>query len=129
MENITATTIGDGSVHDMTAELDVRSDGLISHELAHQWFGDLLTCRDWGEIWLNESFAEFFADVWDEHERGKDEYLHAMMENQHQYFVAWMGGNRRPVFSDGYDTPHTPFCTSSYPQGPPHPNNPPFTFG
>jgi aminopeptidase N len=117
MENITATTIGDGVVHDKTAELDVRSDGLISHELAHQWFGDLLTCRDWGEIWLNESFAEFFADLWEEHENGKDEYLRAMMENQHQYHLAWLGGARRPVVTQRYDDPDALFDTYAYPRG------------
>jgi aminopeptidase N len=117
MENITATTIGDGAVHDKTAELDIRSDGLISHELAHQWFGDLLTCRDWGEIWLNESFAEFFADMWEEHEYGKDEYLRAMMENQHQYHLAWLGGNRRPVVTQRYDDPDALFDIYAYPRG------------
>jgi aminopeptidase N len=117
MENITATTLGDGVVHDKTAEMDVRSDGLISHELAHQWFGDLLTCRDWGEIWLNESFAEFFADLWEEHSKGKDEYLRAMMENQHQYHMAWLGLPRRPVVTQRYDDPDALFDTYAYPRG------------
>ncbi|MEL6349371.1 MAG: M1 family aminopeptidase [Myxococcota bacterium] len=37
---------------------------VVAHELAHQWYGDLLTCRDWRELWLNEGFAEFFAGDW-----------------------------------------------------------------
>lgn len=37
---------------------------VVAHELAHQWYGDLLTCRDWRERWLNEGFAEFMAGEW-----------------------------------------------------------------
>ena len=60
MENTTATTQTDRTLHDATAHLDFSSDPLVSHELAHQWFGDLLTCRDWSHAWLNEGFATFF---------------------------------------------------------------------
>lgn len=44
MENISATTQIDNMIHDARTELDQTSDGLQSHELAHQWFGDYLTC-------------------------------------------------------------------------------------
>jgi aminopeptidase N len=53
MENISATTLTDTSLLDKRASLDTDSDGLLAHELAHQWFGDLLTCRDWSHGWLN----------------------------------------------------------------------------
>ena len=46
MENTSATTLTDRTLHDARAHLDFSSEPLISHELAHQWFGDLLTCRD-----------------------------------------------------------------------------------
>ncbi|MBI4051119.1 MAG: aminopeptidase, partial [Elusimicrobia bacterium] len=47
MENTTCTTQTDAALLDSKAALDTDFDGLVAHELAHQWFGDLLTCRDW----------------------------------------------------------------------------------
>lgn len=75
MENISATTLIDTAVLDARARLDQDEEGLISHELAHQWFGDLVTCKTWAHIWLNEGWATYMSWVWDEHERGHDRYL------------------------------------------------------
>lgn len=41
-------------------------DGLIVHELGHQWFGDLMTCRGWKHLWLNEGWASYCEAIWDE---------------------------------------------------------------
>jgi aminopeptidase N len=117
MENITATTLTDTSVHDKRAHLDISSDGLISHELAHSWFGDMLTCRDWGELWLNESFATFMEANWTEHDLGKDDYLYEMHGNQQQYYDAWAGGNRRPIVIKRYTDPDALFDVYPYPRG------------
>ena len=46
----------------------------VAHELAHQWFGDLLTCREWSHGWLNESFATYFDCLFVEHHRGWDAF-------------------------------------------------------
>ena len=117
MENITATTMTDNAVHDKRSEVDGTSDDIVSHELAHQWFGDLLTCRDWGEIWLNESFATFMEAVWNEHKKGKDDYLYEMSNNQQSYYQAWFQGNRRPIVTNRYDDPDAVFDTYAYPRG------------
>lgn len=117
MENITATTMTDDALHDKRAALDVSSDDIMSHELAHQWFGDLLTCRHWGEIWLNESFATFFEALWNEHDKGKDYYLYEMYGNQQAYFQAWLQGNRRPIVTVRYSDPDALFDTYAYPRG------------
>lgn len=118
MENISATTMTDTAIHDQRAELDQTSDLLVSHELAHQWFGDMITCRDWGQIWLNESFAEFFADLWDEHHLGESDYKYDMLANQRQYLLAWMNkAERRPVVTTRYSDPDGIFDAYAYPRG------------
>ncbi|MEY4179048.1 MAG: Aminopeptidase, partial [Planctomycetota bacterium] len=52
MEHTSATTLNLGTLHDDQAHLDISSDNLIAHELAHQWWGNVVTCKDWGELWL-----------------------------------------------------------------------------
>jgi aminopeptidase N len=75
MENSSATTNTSSSlVHPTLApEYATGQDPLISHELGHQWFGDLVTCKDWGNIWLNEGFATFMETLWVESYFPKDQ--------------------------------------------------------
>ena len=64
MENTSATSMFDFAILSPEALLDHEFEGLISHELAHQWFGDLLTCNSWEHLWLNEGFATYMNGLW-----------------------------------------------------------------
>ena len=86
MENITATTLNKRLLHDEKAVPNYSADGLIAHEFAHQWFGDLLTCKTWQHTWLNEGFATYFTDLWTENEYGKDEFRYLRYNENMSYF-------------------------------------------
>jgi aminopeptidase N len=118
MENISATTQTDSMIVDERTMLDQDEDSLQSHELAHQWFGDYVTCRDWSEIWLNESFATYMQALWTNEYAGKDEFLYSdIRSNQQQYYGAWAQGSRRPIVTKNYDNPDSVFDTYAYPRG------------
>jgi aminopeptidase N len=72
MENTSATSMSDEALLDEIEVLERNQDGMVAHELAHQWFGDLLTCKDWSHIWLNEGFASYFDPLFTQHDRGED---------------------------------------------------------
>jgi len=61
------------------------AEATISHELAHHWFGDNLTCRNLSYIWLNESFASYLMMLWDEEALGKDQLLLDVQIAKDQY--------------------------------------------
>jgi aminopeptidase N len=76
MENITATTLADQDVFFANFEFGRATvEDLVSHELAHSWFGDIVTCQNWSELWLNEGFATFMEAASREKLFGRDSYI------------------------------------------------------
>lgn len=86
MENVTSTTLNRRIHHTASARPNFSPDDLIAHELAHQWFGDYLTCRTWDHIWLNEGFATYFTDLWIEDEHGWDAFLFKRYTQNNDYY-------------------------------------------
>ncbi len=73
MENTTATLHGDFLQRDERELLDYTGEDVISHELFHHWFGDLVTAESWSNLPLNESFATYGEYLWNEYKYGREE--------------------------------------------------------
>ncbi|HVR96028.1 MAG TPA: M1 family aminopeptidase, partial [Thermoanaerobaculia bacterium] len=116
-ENITVTTQTLGTLHDERAEIDYPSEGLVAHELAHQWFGDLITLENWGHLWLNEGVADYFTALYRNHAGGDDEFIWEMDDLRQGYMREDAGEHRRPIVTLRYPAPISMFDRHSYNKG------------
>ena len=116
MENISSTTLTEFTLRDDAAALESSADGLIAHELAHQWWGDLVTCKDWSHLWLNEGFATYFDALFAEYDKGDDEFAYKMRSNR-QRGISVDAQKPRPVVWRGYKRPFEMFDARAYPKG------------
>ncbi|HVB85527.1 MAG TPA: M1 family aminopeptidase, partial [Candidatus Dormibacteraeota bacterium] len=90
MENTSAATLSTSDLIDpqLAPEYRIGDDIVNSHELSHQWFGDLVTCKDWANLWLNEGFATFFENYWLEHKNGAEAAAYEYWSEQNRWFGA-----------------------------------------
>ena len=104
MENVTATVqLDDGILHPAWAEPQANAEGLVSHELGHQWYGDYLTTRSWAHAWLNEGFATFMQQTW--FELGMSADAGAITRyGAHEQSIAADARARRPLVFDRWVT-------------------------
>ncbi|QPJ60621.1 MAG: M1 family metallopeptidase [Candidatus Nitronauta litoralis] len=116
MENFTVTTQTDLTLHDDRAALDIDSDGLVAHEAAHTWFGNVLTARSWAHAWLHESFATYFDALYTRESKGEEEFRYQLLEDAETYF-AEDNKYRRPIVTHIYKEPIDLFDAHLYPGG------------
>lgn len=105
MENVASTTLTDLVLTDERAAIDWDAEDLIAHELAHQWFGDLLTCQDWSQGYLNEAWATYSEVLWKTHDLGSDEAMYHLYGDLKNYLSECASRYKRPIVSYDFREP------------------------
>jgi aminopeptidase N len=114
MENTSATTLMDYTLFTDATENIRESTGLVAHELAHQWFGDYVTCKDWSDTWLNEGFATYYETLYGEHKHGHDAMVYELYSRASQ--ITSMGNDTKAIVRRTYTDPNDMFSYLSYPK-------------
>ena len=116
-EATTATLLGEDAVTDSNAEQDFSYERVIAHEIAHQWWGDLITLRSWEHTWLNESFGTYSDYLYTLSEYGEDAGAHDLLGKKNQYLNEAHNRYIRPIVFNRYDDPGDNFDSHTYPKG------------
>ena len=115
MENTSLTVLNPIAVFPNESENLRDLYGLIAHELVHQWFGDLVTCKDWSELYLNEGFAVYYSYLYDGHKNGNDALLHAVYNDRKG--ILYNKDEKRPIVSRKYNHAWDQFDQRAYAKG------------
>ena len=107
MENTSISTLNASTLFSSETENIRSSQGLMAHELAHQWFGDLVTCKDWSQLWLNEGFATYYTHLFAGHKDGIDEFRYSMYRDQKR--LTSRSNDNAPMVNRDYKIPEDMF--------------------
>lgn len=103
MENTSTTLLTDRCLLDERAVLDnERSESLVAHELAHQWFGDTLVIEHWSHAWIKEGMASYSEVLWTEYEYGHDDGAYYLLNEARSYLSEDRNRYRRPIVTNVY---------------------------
>ena len=103
MENTSTTLLTDRCLLDERAALDNRgTESLVAHELAHQWFGDLVVIKHWSHAWLKEGMASYSEIMWTDHEYGAEDAAYYRLNEARNYLDEDSSRYRRPIVTHVY---------------------------
>jgi aminopeptidase N len=116
-EATSATILGQNVIYDKKADKDFSWETIIAHEIAHQWWGDLVTLRTWSETWLNESFGTYSDYLYTRFDKGEDEGAFALLGKKNSYLREAHNEYIRPIVFNRYEHPGQNFDSHAYPKG------------
>jgi len=116
MENTSATIHGEFLQQTSRELADKNHEDVISHELFHQWFGDLVTAESWSNLALNESFASYGEYIWEEYAYGKEQ-ADIGLENDLQSYLSESKRKQVPLVRYHYDNKDDMFDRHTYQKG------------
>jgi aminopeptidase N len=116
-ESTSATAMTHAIMVDDARAADFPAIGIVSHEIAHQWWGNLITLRSWAHTWLNESFATYADYLYYRHARGEDEGAVNLENKLNAYLREAKTRYVRPIVTDRYEKPNDMFDSHTYPKG------------
>ncbi len=103
MENTSTTLLTDRCLLDERAAFDNRNtESLVAHELAHQWFGDLVVIKHWSHAWIKEGMASYTEVLWTEEVYGKDDAAYYLLGEARNYLEEDASRYRRPIVTNVY---------------------------
>ncbi|MDJ1181570.1 M1 family metallopeptidase [Roseofilum casamattae] len=118
MENTSTTLLTDRCLLDERSLLDrPRTESLVAHELAHQWFGDLVVIKHWSHAWIKEGMASYSEVLWTEHEYGLEDGAYYYLQEARNYLQEDKSRYRRPIVTHIYREPIELYDAHLYEKG------------